>query len=92
MKTNETSAGELKEKVILSLPDMMHHVNLKRIQAAEFQQDKLNDDVRILQVDFAMSFGCEYQNEIQSALWSRSSVMLFTAASFYKGNCQTYVI
>lgn len=92
LKTNETSAGELKEKVILSLPDMMHHVNLKRIQAAEFQQDKLKDDVRILQVDFAMSFGCEYQNEIQSALWSRSSVMLFTAASFYKGNCQTYVI
>lgn len=70
----------------------MNHVNLKRIQADEFQKDKLNESVRILQVDFAMSFACEYQNEVQNALWLRTSVLLFTAASFYKGNCQTYLI
>lgn len=89
---HETSFGELKEKLIDSINVMMHHVNLKRIQANEFQKDKLNENVRILQIDFAMSFGCEYQNEIQSALWSRTSVLLFTAASFYKGKCQTYLI
>ena len=36
-----------------------------------------------------MAYQCEYQNEIQSALWSRGSVNLFTAASMYKGHCQT---
>lgn len=29
-----------------------------------------------------MAYSCEYQNEIQSALWSRSSVNLFTAALY----------
>ena len=38
-----------------------------------------------------MAYQCEYQNEIQSALWSRGSVNLFTAASMYKGHCQTYL-
>lgn len=90
--THETSLGELKDKLIDSIHIMMNHVNLKRIQADEFQKDKLSNNVRILQVDFAMSFSCEYQNEVQSALWSRTSVLLFTAASFYKGNCQTYLI
>lgn len=39
-----------------------------------------------------MSFSCEYQNEIESALWSRSSVFLFTAAVFWRNECETYVI
>lgn len=48
--------------------------------------------VRILQIDFAMSFSCEYQNEIQSALRSRSSVLLFAAAVFWRYECEDYVI
>lgn len=70
----------------------MYHVNTKRIQHGEFEKDKKKDQVRILQIDFAMSFSCEYQNEIQSALWSRSSVLLFTAAVFWRNECETYVI
>lgn len=64
LTTHETSSGELKDKLIDSIHIMMNHVNLKRIQADEFQKDKLNESVRILQVDFAMSFACEYQNEV----------------------------
>ena len=41
---------------------------------------------------FAMSYSCEYQAEIQSALWSRASVTLFTAAVFYKDTTKTYLI
>ena len=41
--------------------------------------------VRVLQMDFAMNYACEYQNEVQSALWSRESVMLFTAAVILNG-------
>ena len=46
----------------------------------------------MLQTDFAVSYSCEYQNEIQSALWSHESVMLFTAAMAYKAECKTFLI
>ena len=46
----------------------------------------------MLQIDFAMSYSCEYQNEIQSAVWSHESVMLFTAAMTYKAECKTFLI
>ena len=39
-----------------------------------------------------MSYSCKYQNEIQSALWSRESVMLFTTAMTYKTECKTFLI
>ena len=46
----------------------------------------------MLQTDIAVSYSCEYQNEIQSALWSHESVMLFTAAMAYKAECKTFLI
>ena len=64
------------------------HVNTKRIQAQDFE----DDEARILQIDFAMNYSCEYQNEVQSVLWRRGSVMLFTAAVTYKDTCKTYLI
>ena len=40
-----------------------------------------------------MAYSCEHQNEIQSALWSRSSVNLFTGALYSKGRgCQCFLI
>ena len=39
-----------------------------------------------------MAYVCEYQNEVQSALWSRNSVQLFTGAVFYNNDCKTYQI
>ena len=47
----------------------------------------------VLQIDFAMAYSCEYQNEIQSALWSRNSINLFTAA-LYSNNlpCKSFLI
>ena len=68
------------------------HINVKRIQAHDFEDDKKTPFVRILQVDFAMNYSCEYQNEVQSALWSLGAVMLFTAAVTYQDQCQTYLI
>ena len=46
----------------------------------------------MLQIDFAMSYSCKHQNEIQSALWSRETVMLFTAAMTYKAECKTFIV
>ncbi|XP_063228207.1 uncharacterized protein LOC134534095 isoform X1 [Bacillus rossius redtenbacheri] len=88
----EDCLGDIYEKLIADMPKMMLHVNTKRIQHDEFEKDKANGTKRVLEVDFAMSFSCEYQNEIQSALWSRASVVLFTAAVFCNGNCKTYIL
>ena len=65
---------------------------MKRIQAQEFEADKSSPNVRILQIDFAMAHECQYQNEVQSALWSRGSVNLFTAASIYDITAQSFLI
>lgn len=72
------------------LPAFQEHVRIKRIQSAAFEHDK--ETCRVLQVDFAMAYSCEYQNEIQSALWARDSVTLFTGAVFCAGTCKTFLI
>lgn len=92
LKLLETSAAELKDKILGSYQTFIDHVHIKRIQSEAFTTDKNDPNVRILQVDFSMSYSCEYQNEVQSALWARSSVTLFTAATFYKNKCQSYII
>lgn len=88
----ESVSAELYNKVKEDYPKFVSHVNLKRVQNAEFEKDKKCAGTRILQIDFAMSFACEYQNEIQSALWARSSVLMLTAAVFFQNQCETYVI
>ena len=74
------------------MPLFQEHVGIKYIQSHSFEEDKLNDSNRILQTDFAMTYSWDYQNEIQSALWSRETVQLFTAALFFKNKCTTFLI
>ena len=45
-----------------------------------------------MQIDFAMAYQCEYQDEVQSALWSRQSVTLVTVAVFHHGQKKSLVI
>ena len=82
--------GELVDKLLESFPGYREHVRVKRIQANAFEMDK--NSAYVIQIDFAMAYSCEYQNEIQSALWSRASVNLFTVAIFNKGHCKSYLI
>jgi len=88
--TKECCAGELLECVTMELPTFQEHVRIKRVQEAEFENDKKK--AQVLQVDFAMVYQCEYQDEIQSALWSRQSVTLFTVAVFYHGQTKSLVV
>ena len=89
-QTKRGCYGELLELVLQSLPEAQEHTRVKRIQSDAFEM--LKETNRILQIDFAMAYSCEYQDEIQSALWSRASVTLFTAAVFYKRTTKTYLI
>lgn len=84
--------SELRELLLLSIPDVQKHTQVKRIQAEEFQLDQTDPSKQLLQIDFSMLFSCEYQSEIQSALWSRQSVTLFTAALLQGKNCTAYLI
>ena len=67
-------------------------MNTKSIQADQFEKDKANCKARVLQLDFAMGYECKNQNEVQSALWSRGSVALFTAAAMFHGQTKVYLI
>ena len=40
-----------------------------------------------------MAYSCDYQNEVQSALWSWKCINLFTAAVYSKSQvCQPFLI
>ena len=47
----------------------------------------------VAKIDFAMGYNCEWQGEIQFALWSRETVNLFTAALYVKdAPCKSFII
>ena len=54
--------------------EIVNHINAKRIQAQACQDDINDPNARVLQIDFTMAYQCKYQNELQSALWTRGSV------------------
>ena len=65
----------------------------KSKEHATFENGKLDPNCMLLQADFAMAYSCEYQNEIQSALWWCRSVNLFTAATYNaKGKKESFLI
>ena len=45
-----------------------------------------------MQIDFAMAYQYEYQDEVQSALRLRCSANFFTTASIYMGETTSYLI
>ena len=65
----------------------------KWIQSTAFTEDKKRSDCHVLQCDFTMAYSCDYQNEVQSALWSHKCINLFTAALYSKSQvCQPFLI
>ena len=75
-----------------SFQEVLGHVNTKRIQAREFEAVTNKKNARVLQMESAMVYECMYQDEVQSACWSRGSVNLFTAASISKPPHKTYPV
>ena len=68
------------------------HVNLKRIQANAFQNNINDADTRDLQIDYAMAYQCQQQSEVQSALWTRGTINLFTCVVYHKDQTKTFLI
>ena len=62
------------------------------MQARAFQEDIKDVNTRVLQIDYAMAYQCQQQSEVQSALWTRGSVNLFTCAVYHNNQTKTLLI
>ena len=67
------------------------HQNPKLIQAAEFEAYINHPKKQVLQIDYAMAYQCELQNEMMRALWTRGSVNLFTCAVYHISDTKTFI-
>ena len=56
--------GEVVEILKERFAGYVAHVNTKRVQQREFLSDKEDPEKRVIQVDYAMGFSCEYQDEV----------------------------
>ena len=91
----KTCTTQLLQSLVMNYyPTFQQHVRIKQIQEARFLEDKAKANVGISQIDFAMVYSCEYQNEIQSALWTRATINLFTLARFVNQEvtCHLFVL
>lgn len=57
---------ELLDLVLQSLPEAQEHTRVKRIQSNAFES--LKEANRILQIDIATAYSCEYQDETSQHL------------------------
>ena len=79
--------GELKEDLFSKFSFFKEHV---RFSPQHLQRTKRGE---ILQCNFAMVYSCDYQNEVQNALWSWKCINLFTTALYSKSPvCQLFLI
>ena len=94
LKTLECPPGEIKEKFCEHCPQFQKHICIKRIMHNNFEQDKKDSKYYLLQkLILPIACNCEYQNEVQSALWSCQTVNLFTAATYdTNGNGKSFLI
>ena len=61
--TKEVLGGEVPDKFKEEFSKVDSHCHVKRIQEREFQNDLKDDTLRVLQIDFAMSYQCKLQRE-----------------------------
>ena len=54
-------------KPVVLFLKIITHFSIKRIQSSHIEIDLGNPNIFALQIDFAVSYCCEYQDEVQSA-------------------------
>ena len=86
--SKQVLAGNVLDDFTECFEEIVNHVNAKRIQAQAFQDDINDPSARVLQIDFAMAYQYEYQNEVQSALWT--SALCSISPFDHKNFCYLY--
>ena len=72
------SVRKVEQEIVDMWVPFVNHVRIKHMQHESFHKDQHDTNLRIINVDFAMNFAAEGQEEIQSALCA--SIVLFTVA------------
>lgn len=90
--TETIAVKQVIKEIKACFQDFAMHVNTKRIQFEEFKKDSKSTNLRILNIDFAQNFSAEVQQEVQAGLWSRASVLIFTASVQLNDNDTSYAI
>ena len=69
-------------------PQYLSHVFIKRKQSAYFEyiKDNADDTTVVCQVDYAENFTLQYQDQVQSAHWSKKQISIFTAYTWLGGS------
>ena len=88
--SKQVPVGNVLDDFTECFEEIVNHVNAKRIQAQAFQDDINDPNARVLQIAFAMDYQCEYQNEVQIALWTRGSVDLVTCTLYHRSTTKTF--
>ena len=86
--SKQVLAGNVLDDFTECFEEIVNHVNAKRIQAQAFQDDINDPNARVLQIDFAMAYQYEYQNEVQNALWT--SALCSISPFDHKNFCYLY--
>ena len=82
------TTADLFEHVKTLVPQFLEHCFVKRAQSEQYQIEKnhiakpLNKAEALIQVDFSENCTCMFQDEVQSAHWSKK-VSLLTAAIWF---------
>jgi hypothetical protein len=72
-------SGAVKE-VGLQMKKFVQHHQIKRLQSAAYVNDKKHstEDSPMIQFDYAENYKCDFQDEIQSAYYSKKQITVFT--------------
>ena len=85
--------NQLIEIIEKEYPSYLEHVRRKRIMHNEYQDDLSKEGNVIIQCDFAMDYNCQDNaNEIQSAIYGRRNVTIFTCAVYIEKKCHSYAV
>ena len=74
---------ELYQCVVQKLPTFLHHHYIKRTQSQVYvelsKRVKKDDSLAMIQMDFAGNYSTMWQDEVQSAHWTKKQVTLLTS-------------
>ena len=90
----DDATADLFEHVKTLLPQFLEHCFVKTAQSEQYQIEKdciaepLNKAESLIQVDFSENYTCIFQDEVQSAHWSKKEVSLLTAAIWFYAKLQ----
>jgi hypothetical protein len=78
--TTDMAVAEAVDEVAAQVKRFVHHHQIKRIQSEAYKMDKVasSSEMVMLQMDFAQSYGCDFQDEVQSAYYNKKQITVFT--------------